>query len=376
MLINFFKNIFPVIEVKTKDKDPMSVLYQQLNALVIKHKDEEICLNAIKKHVKEVSSELLNNSLEKAIVENNLSLLKIIFPYLRKVSDDYEYNYHNDSKKYGTNKSEFKDPHKSEYYYAKLAMQNNRIDVFDYFINYSNQFSKTYSYEYSPQRYFRQNDAKSSLIENLVRDEKLDYLKITQYYSLFKPEKYLQEHLDYFEDDFDYTILIGEQELNFVLDNFCIPKTSNYNHNYYTDFLSGLLFSLTKYEEKQEPHLNIIKNLLNRGANFSYVNIYQKNQIFALNEERSFTLANLLIKEGYKDIDNLALKFAQIEQNFSTIQFLFENGANINIRQHKVHKSLYEFIKKRADIKELFIDLSDEMIVNNKAQIKSKKNKL
>jgi hypothetical protein len=397
MLINFFKNIFPQIDIfKPKENDPLSLMYKKLNSLVIKHKEgDEEQVRILKKIIKSSDKEsyfktydMLHECFEKVIIDNNLNLVKFLYPHLLKESNTHYFMYHGTKSLSYTGKRDY-DPnyvnnHHSIYYYAKVAMENNRIDLFDYFIQYGHKLeNKPGFYEYSPKNNFQQHDAKSFLIETLVREEKLDYLNITKHYKLFNSEQYLIEHLSYTREpskyEFSpYTPIIDEKEINFVLDKVIYTGNKDSvigDNTYYKNFLSELLFELTRYTERQKPNLDLIKNFLNRDAELIYMQHYN-NRIIAPDEKRCFNLANLLVDSGFKDIDGLALKAAQIKDNFSTIQFLLEKGANINLKEDKVDDSLYWFIKKRMDSKKLSEELSNELVINDKSITKPKKNKL
>lgn len=395
MLVNFFKNIASsIINNKLKeikDNDPISLLYRKLNSLVIKYEEgNEEQSTILKKIIKSSDKEsyfktydMLHECFEKAISDNNLNLVKFLYPHLVKESDTHYFMHHGAKSLSYSGKRNY-DPnyvnnHHSIYYYAKIAMENNKIDLFDYFIQYGYKFkNKPGVYEYSPKDNFKQDDAKSFLIETLVREEKLDYLNITKHYKLFNARQYLTEHLECFDDFLGIRPLIDEQQINFVLDKVISSENKSsvkWDNIYYKNFLSELLFELTSSTERQKPNLELIKNFLNRDADLIYMEHYN-NRIIALDEERAFNLAKLLVDSGYKDIDSLALKSAQIKDNFSTIQFLLEKGANINLKDNKVDDSLYEFIKKRMDSKTLSEELSNELLINDKSPIKSNKNKL
>lgn len=392
MLVNFFKNIaLTILDNRYKNKSPSSLLYEKLNSLVTKYQegDEEKEI-ILKKIIKASDSEsyfktydMLHYCFEKAIKDNNLSLVKFLYPHLLKESDTHYFMYHGTKSLSLSGKRNY-DPtyvnkHYSIYYYAKVAMENNRIDLFDYFIQYSHKLGgQHYQYEYSPKESFEEDTPKSFLIETLVREEKLGYLNIAKHYKLFNSQKYLAEHFEYSYDiDYlRYKTKINEKTVNFILDKFIYPNEQKLDKEYYKNFLSELLFELTRFTEKQKPNLDLITNLLSRGANFSYAHMYDSQKLISLDDERCFSLVNLLLDSGFKDIDSLALKSAQIKDNFSTIQFLFEKGANINLKDNKVDDSLYEFIKKRMDSKTLSEELSNELVINGTSPIKSNKNKL
>ena len=392
MLIHFFKNIFPTIDIfKSKKSDPLSLMYKKLNSLVIKHKEgDEEQVKILKKIIKSSDKEsylktydLLHECFEKAINDNNLNLVKFLYPHLLKESDTHYFMYHGTKSLSYWGKRNY-DPsyinnHHSIYYYAKVAMENNKIDLFDYFIEYGYKFqNKPGFYEYSPKNNFEQHDAKSFLIETLVVEEKLDYLNIAEHYKLFNSLTYLKE---YFEYSYDigyskYKTLINEKSVNFILDKIIYPNEQKLDKDYYKNFLSELLFELTRFTEKQKPNLDLIANLLTRGANFSYTNMYDRRKLISLDEERCFSLVNLLLDGGFKDIDSLTLKSAQIKDNFSTVKLLLEKGATINLKEHTVDESLHDFIKKRMDSKTLSEELSNELVINDKSLAQPKKNKL
>jgi hypothetical protein len=367
MLVNFFKNIFPTISFINKDNDPISLLYKKLNTLVAKHKDETKFLEVMAGYMNYMPSDILNDCLDKSIINNNLSLTKILYPYLVK---EYEINYYkHQGVKFGKKPLDvnYINNHKSVYYYAKVAMKNNRIDLFDYFIKYSKELNR-YTSIYCPSEHFKNGSPKGFMVEEVVSSKNINYINILEHYDIFDAYLYLKEHLAL--ETFSGYPLIGSRDITFVLDEV---SKSNYSANY----LSELLVSVSQHLEKQKLNLEIIKNLLHRGANFCYINNYNKKILVALDEERTFNIVKLLLDDGeYKDIDSLVVKAAQIEDNFSTVRLLLNKGAKINLSEEKVDASLYDFIKKWNNAEELANELNKESIESNAPIIKPKINKI
>jgi hypothetical protein len=373
MLVNFFKNIFPKISNFT-DNDEISLLYRKFNSIIIKYNDEEESLDAIKKYSLKVSNDHMNDCLEKAIIDNNLLFVKVIYQYLRKVFE-HNYSVFLQANRYRNNGSDYKDNHKSLFYYAKVSMDNNRIELFDYFIQQSKKIEyKPISYEYSPKESFKQQNAKSYLVETAIQEKKTDYINILKHYHIFNGLRYIKEHLENtvfsYKKNEPYFFSISSNRINYILDDICYPE-KKYN-SYLKNYFSELLFEIARFKDLQPICFDIILNLVNRGADFSYFNDSLNRSLF-LDEKRSFNLVNLLIEDGFKDIDSLLLKSAKIPNNFSTVNFLLGRGANINLDLEEVDITLYDFLKKFIDSENLFKELSNNL---NNEPIKIKKNKL
>jgi hypothetical protein len=318
MLINFFKNIFPIkIISENENTDPGYHLYKKLN---LKNKDRDSKLYYLLDNDPSMCDTLLDDCLKHAIDYNDLPLVEKLYPYMKR--------YHREVKKDRKDHLLF--------HYATMAMEANKIDIFDYFIHLYQDKHRGICYvaEFSPWEF-------THLIDLMIDSKKIHYFNILENYDLFNCHNYLASHIS------GRVAIVKDNNhiVNFMLDNFPIKS---HNENSYIAMkgngidINKLLLEACKSEN---PEKELILNLVNRGADLNYRN-------------------------------GLCLEFIIEKQNLDMTMCLLEKGAKINLDRISPHNSLYPWLEKWIESQELFDDLNREIGSNDSRTIQSKKNKL
>jgi len=310
MLTNFFKNVFSHIRLRIVEKDPISIGYHRLNYLNSKNKLD---------HLEMFSDELLYNCLNMAIRDNNLSLIKNLYPYMKKNINELKH-----------------DNHESHLFtYATLAMTEDKLDIFDYFITtyIENNFRQKFCARFSDWEF-------SNLIELMIKDKKIHYFNILRHHGIFCCHDYLA---DYLSGD-SYHIRDNTKQLEFMLENFKVEP----HHPEWYKFLepksidiNELLISASKAEKLEK---NVIEILLDKGADTKYKN--------------GLALCRIINKIDM-DIFNLLIK----------------NNIPINIRKIPIENPIYFYVQQWDKSKKLSGILESELAIKADT-IKTKINKI
>jgi hypothetical protein len=316
MLVNFFKNIFPFkSKLHYENNEPSYLLYKELST---KPEKLEYTLSLYKEN--QINDQLLDGCLKHAINYNHIHLIEKLYPYMKK--------HHKGLKK----------DHKDSllFNYAKVAMEANKIEIFDYFIKIYHEKLPAYSYTpmYSPKEF-------SHLIDSMIEHKQVYYFNILENYELFNCQNYLESIIKG-----NIPIIKNSNEINkiidFMLDNFPLES-----HDLSKDFndksidINELLLAAcnSPYWEK-----DVIINLVDRGADVNY---------------KSYSPLSYIIKK----------------ENLDMVQFLLGKGAKFLLLYTDSKNKLYPWLEQWKKSEFLVDELSNEM-GNNNAPIKTTRVKL
>lgn len=294
MLVNFFKNIFfnslPVHE----KMDEASLFYNKI---------KNINFNQLK--YDNTQDGLLLKSLEKAIEDNNLSFIKGLYPYIKENVVKIKHDKHCDEL----------------FSFATKAMIEDKIDIFDYFINtyIDKRFRQTFSPRFSHWEF-------SNLIELMIENKRVYYFQILERYGMFCHHDYLESYLS----GESYHIRDNTKQLKFMLENFSVkphtPDWWRFNESKSID-VNELLIAAGKAEEIDSK---IIEILLDNGADIQYKN----GSVFSL-------ICNKI--------------------NMDVFDLFKRKNIIINLNSVPYNNPIYPLIKKWNDSKKLADELSNEL---------------
>jgi hypothetical protein len=319
MLVNFFKNLFPIKNLFQMEKTPPAYYsFKKLSKLNSQNKDKPFYTYLYFLTRQRDGNTLLHECLKNAINYDDLPLIKKLYPYMKENHDGLMHD-------------------RQDYLlfeYAKIAMEADKIDIFDYFVGiYHDKYpGLAYSASYGPNSF-------SDLIISMIENKNLPYFNVLEKHRLFSCHDFLESSIfnrNYFTNK-------NNEVLNFMLENFPVgahPEKEDLFSK--TIDINKIFVSACRSPYTEEK---LIINLVSLGADVNYKKQYPINQL---------------------------IRREQTEM----VKFLFQKGAKFDLKYVDKGNSLYPWIEKWIESKGLFDELSSEIGNNEIAVTKHKKNKL
>lgn len=321
MLVNFFKNIFPIENpFKVEQTPPAYYSFKKLSKLNSQNKDKSFYTYLHFLAKERDGNTLLHFCLKNAIHYDDLPLIKKLYPYMKQNNNGLMRDRHDDLL--------FK--------YANIAMKAEKTDIFDYFVSIFHDKHPGLPYTVSP--LFEEF---SELIKSMIEAKKIPYFHILEKHSLFSCHDFLISSII----NQNYFTQKNNEVLNFMLENFAVGLHPKNDQSFNKTIDINKLFFVACGSNNTEEKL--IVNLVNLGADVNY------------NHNKEYPINMLIIRE-------------QTE----LIKVLFEKGANFDLKNIDKKNLSNPCVEKLIDSKELFDELSSEMVNHDESPIKTKKHKL
>lgn len=344
MLINFFINIFPYkIKPKVKDDEPSSLLYQQLHDLQVKN--DLVDINDFT--YRRSKREMVYDCLKKAISYNDLPVIRKLYPYMLDNIPELRVDFWGDT----------------TFNFAHIAMNYNKMDIFDFFIQTCKEKYPRISYSHvvCP-------SSLKDVLNSIIEDKKIHYFKILKEYSLINGHDLLESIVKDSKNKFN-----NNHTIDFIINNLSIGKheTSGYVSNPSTIDLDKLLDSAF---DAKKLNKEVIQSLINYGADIHIDNGYLLNKACQGND---LEIIKVLLDNGIKEnpnFNNIVTGVCNRSYDIEIVKCLLENGAVVN--HENIHnEQIHPWVKKWNESQGLFNELSNEMNISQ-APFKIKRNKL
>jgi hypothetical protein len=170
----------------------------------------------------------------------------------------------------------------------------------------------------------------------MIKISQLRVLPDEVHYKLLSNMKTPEQWINYSKI---YTHLITDYFCKKLIVTFPNLTKQNWIDNGWDEKIYNIDFNFTLIHAFNTNNIKLVRKILNYGGNV-YQKYYKKFLFFFIVELRKFDMARLFLEKGfniniiyYDQLDYInvnALMFCSIHQNIKSIQFLLENGADVN----------------------------------------------